>query len=159
MLIYFMRHGEASTQGDDWERTLTPEGANVVRAEAAVLKTLGINPDAVFCSPLPRAVQTAEIIVETLCPEINYTSREELAPGASLSDLVATIEGLEKDAVVFVVGHEPDLSNIVGQLISPSGARVKLKKGGIARVEVMVPLGPNCGELQWLLEPAVLISS
>ncbi len=159
MLVYFVRHGEAVAQGDDWERPLTSDGANLIRAEAAVLKTLGVHPTAVFSSPLPRAVQTAEILVEALCPDSGFNTRDELAPGADLGDVATVLSGLENDAVAMIVGHEPDLSSIVGKLISESGARVKVRKGGVALVNVLLPVAPNSGELLWLLEPRVLVSS
>jgi len=159
MLIYFLRHGEAVTTGDDWSRTLTTEGANRIRAEAAVLKALDVRPDAIFTSPLPRAVQTAEIVAEILSPDRSVQTREELAPGASLGDLQHVLSGLEGDGSVLVVGHEPDLSSIVAALIASGSARIELKKGGLALVESDVPVGPGSGKLRWLVEPALLLTT
>jgi phosphohistidine phosphatase len=50
---------------------------------------------------------------------------------------------------LLLVGHEPDLSGIVGDL---TGGRVDLKKGGLA----VVRLGGAGGELVLLLRPAEL---
>ncbi len=159
MLLYFLRHGEATTSGDDWSRTLTGEGANRIRAEAAVLKALDVRPDAIFTSPLPRAVQTAEIVAEVLVPEVAVVQREELAPGASLGDLQHVLEGRAADESVLLVGHEPDFSSIVGALISSASARIELKKGGLALVETDLPVAQGSGKLRWLVEPALLLTT
>jgi phosphohistidine phosphatase len=50
---------------------------------------------------------------------------------------------------ILLVGHEPDLSGIVGDL---TGGRVDLKKGGLA----VVRLAGAGGELVLLLRPAEL---
>ncbi len=159
MLLYFLRHGEATTSGDDWARTLTGEGANRIRAEAAVLKTLDVRPDTIFTSPLPRAVQTAEIVAEVLVPDVAVQQREELAPGASLSDVQHVLQGRANDESVLLVGHEPDFSSIIGALISSGSARIELKKGGLALVETDVPIGQGTGRLRWLVEPALLLTT
>ena len=52
-----------------------------------------------------------------------------------------------------VVGHEPDLSAAVAQLIG--GGEVVLKKGGLARVDLPDGRGTR-GELAWLATPALL---
>ncbi len=52
-----------------------------------------------------------------------------------------------------VVGHEPDFSAAVAELIG--GGDIVLKKGGLARVDVTVPVTGG-GELVWLLTPPLL---
>ncbi len=53
-----------------------------------------------------------------------------------------------------VVGHNPNLSQFLGTVISESGceASVDLKKGAVARVEMR----RNSGTLQWCLTPKAL---
>ena len=53
-----------------------------------------------------------------------------------------------------LVGHEPDFSLVIGQLMG--GGRVVLKKGGLACVDVY---GGSSGsaELLWLATPQLLI--
>jgi phosphohistidine phosphatase SixA len=52
---------------------------------------------------------------------------------------------------VMIVGHEPQLSGVVGYLIGAPDASVDLKKGAIARVDVDL-VGPRpTGVLVWLL--------
>jgi len=56
--------------------------------------------------------------------------------------------------VVFV-GHEPDMSRIVGELIG--NARVRMKKSGCARVSCE-RAEPGAGTLIWLVSPELLFS-
>ena len=53
-----------------------------------------------------------------------------------------------------VVGHNPNLSQFLGSLISDSGceAAVELKKGAVARVDMR----RSSGTLQWCFTPKAL---
>jgi len=53
-----------------------------------------------------------------------------------------------------VVGHNPNLSQFLGLLVSDSGceASIDLKKGAVARVEMR----RGSGTLQWCLTPKLL---
>ena len=65
MLLYFFRHGIAEDQsksGRDEDRVLTEEGREKVGKAARGLKGLGVEIDHIFSSPLPRALETAEIV-------------------------------------------------------------------------------------------------
>ena len=52
-----------------------------------------------------------------------------------------------------VVGHEPDFSLTIAELIG--GGCVEMKKGGLARIDVAGP-GLEDGVLEWLLTPSQL---
>jgi phosphohistidine phosphatase SixA len=54
---------------------------------------------------------------------------------------------------IMVVGHEPDFSATVAELIG--GGDVVFKKGGLARVDVTAPVAGG-GQLVWLLTPPLL---
>ena len=63
---------------------------------------------------------------------------------------LAELAGLPADGRLLLVGHEPDLSGVVGDL---TGARPDLKKGGLAVVRLESAAG---GELVVLLRPREL---
>src|SRR5438874_1688523 len=69
MQLYFLRHGEADWPGwtkPDDERPLTDFGKKEVRQVAKFLSRLKVKLDSIVTSPLPRALQTAEIAAEQL---------------------------------------------------------------------------------------------
>jgi phosphohistidine phosphatase SixA len=52
-----------------------------------------------------------------------------------------------------IVGHEPDFSRTISQLIG--GGDVIMRKGGLARVDIKSG-NQQRGELVWLLTPALM---
>lgn len=125
-MIYLLRHGEAAdSASDDAGRRLTEKGERQARDAGLALAALDVEIEACLASPKARAAETARITCEVLGIEVEET--EALRGGAFDSlDLVAG------RGDVLLVGHEPDFSAEVGRL---TGAKVSLKKGGIAVVD------------------------
>src|SRR5436309_1582525 len=68
MHIYLVRHGDAVPEedaGSDRDRWLSARGREAARVLGRLLREQNIEPDAILCSPLPRAVQTAELLAAT----------------------------------------------------------------------------------------------
>ena len=148
MELYFLRHGEADwpnwNKPDD-ERPLTKRGKKEMREVAKFLGRLNVEPDLIVTSPLPRALQTAEIATDYLKAKLRKD--ELLAPGFGMSEL-RTVLKRHHAKVLMLVGHEPDFTNVISGL---TGASVKLSKAGVALVEV----DPESeeGRLLWLFPP------
>ena len=154
MQLYFVRHGiaELAVEGMmDAARELTREGIHRTKSMARTLAAAGVKPRRLFSSPLVRAQQTAQIISEVL--EIKVITRKALAPGFTIDALPKLIAGLKPTDEVIFVGHEPDLSGAVSQLIG--GGEIIMKKGSIARVDVSLQ-EPLRGALIWLLAPKLV---
>src|SRR5947209_912003 len=69
MKIYLVRHGDAVPEedaGSDRDRWLSPRGREAARILARLLREQRLELDAILCSPLPRAVQTAELLAHSL---------------------------------------------------------------------------------------------
>lgn len=157
MRVYFLRHGKsvdaAIWRADDRLRPLTQEGIDLMRREAAALRGLGLVPDVLVTSPLTRARQTAEIVAKEL--KLELVEDERLAPGFDRDALAAIMDDHPGAEALMVVGHEPDFSATVAKLIG--GGRIDLKKGGLARVDVVERVGTMVfGVLVALLTPALL---
>jgi len=148
MRLYFLRHGEADwpnwTRPDD-ERPLTDFGNEEVRQVAKFLNRLKVKPDLIVTSPLPRALQTAEIAAEQLKTKLRQD--EALEPGFGISEL-GTVLKRHGTKLLMLVGHEPDFSSVMSAL---TGASLKLSKAGVA----LVDLDPETekGRLLWLFPP------
>lgn len=160
MILYFLRHGEAGksawssgrpTDSDDDARELTADGVAALHRAAELWRRLNLRPDAVISSPLPRALRTAELLVEGLGLAEQPIVEARLAPGASWSDLAQAMAVHAEARRVMFVGHEPDLSRAVALLTGASS--VRLRKGGVACVEFPGVPEPGSGELAWLLDP------
>jgi phosphohistidine phosphatase len=159
MDLYFLRHGKAGnplpSPEEDARRPLTSQGRDELRAAAHGLRWLGIKPDAIYSSPLKRASETAAIVAEVLGCDVTETPL--LAPGTDLRGIVPLLSQHDDNAALFLVGHEPGLSGMVGQLISPtSKANVTLKKGACCYVELATgalnqPDLAGEGAVMWLM--------
>jgi probable phosphoglycerate mutase len=87
LTLYFCRHGETEAnvakrfQGRTIDTPLTPKGLKQAAAIATILgRETGMRPDlAFFCSPLPRARTTMEIIREGVeLPQVGYMTDARL---------------------------------------------------------------------------------
>lgn len=126
-MLYLLRHGDAEHEtADDFARRLTPKGERQARTAGAALTALGAGIDACLTSPRVRAAETARLACDLL-PGIEPEIAPQLVGGGFDSLALSAGRG-----DVLLVGHEPDLSDEVARL---TGARVKLRKGGIVILE------------------------
>ena len=162
MELYFLRHGKAVElhdpgAPDDFHRALTQKGVEETEAEAEAFHLLGIRPDIILTSPLVRAQQTAALVARRLAPKNGLIESEMLAPDCDLGQLRKLLEQHADCDSIMLVGHEPDFSSMVGELIGAQGARVELKKGGLAVVQLRGAVRAGAGVLQWLAPPKLLV--
>ncbi len=151
--LWLLRHAEAEPHGsrEDSARRLTERGERQARVAGVALARIGLRFDAVLSSPKVRARQTAEIAAESWPEEerVKLELYEPLASGFDGRQALELTGGMPADAHVLLVGHEPDLSSVVGEV---TGARIDLKKGGLA----VVRLDGAGGELAVLMRPREL---
>ncbi len=164
--IYIIRHGIAVDRAEginDEDRPLTPKGRQKTQAVAQQLKTLGLEFAEILTSPLARARQTAEILLqEGLSDQVNVTNT--LAPRGSFSDWLDWLKVYnrsEKETAIALVGHEPDLSQWAELLLWGEVRGVLLlKKAGIIGLTIpedVDPIGNTI--LFWLTPPKFLVVS
>ena len=155
MRLYFLRHGLAGDRetwtGDDFGRPLTDEGKQRMAREAATIAKLNLNLDVILTSPLVRAYQTAEIVAQHLNLTDRLVKDDRLSPGFGSSQLAGILKAYPEAKALMLVGHEPDFSQIIGELIG--GGRITCKKGSLACVELTKSLQ---GELAWMIPPFVV---
>jgi len=139
----------------DFERPLTESGRDEIESVANSLRDLKVGLDKVATSPLMRAKETAEIVVrvyEENAPKLEIW--EELRPEGNKQEVIQRLSRLRQDTEVLLVGHEPYLSSLIGEIISGSSSvRISLKKGGVAKIQILSFAPRPAGELRWLLTP------
>ena len=131
--LWFLRHGEAEPHGarPDADRALTERGQGQSESAGRALAALGVAFQLAFTSPKVRAAQTARLVCAHLDLEAHV--HETLREGFDRAEALALLHAGGSDQRVLVVGHEPDFSQTIHDL---TGARVDLKKGGVAGVRV-----------------------
>jgi len=158
MIIYFLRHASAgqplSNAKKDEKRALDKDGIVQCGLVGRALVVLDAAVDAIISSPLKRCAQTASLVGNELGYEGKLQIDAGLRPEAGLSDFRKLLEKYARQEAIMVVGHNPNLSQFLGAIISDSGceASLDLKKGAVAKVEMR----RTSGTLQWCLTPKVL---
>jgi phosphohistidine phosphatase len=162
MKLYLLRHGIAVDRiggaiHNDFQRPLTENGREELKVVGAALKRLNVKADLMISSPLVRARQTAEIIKSALNSPREIEIAEALAPGGGVSDLYKFLRPFSQLDEIFLVGHEPDMGRLAGNLLwSGPEFDMPFKKAGICRIDINdVP--PNIpGRLKWFLTPKII---
>jgi phosphohistidine phosphatase len=158
MRLLMIRHATAVPRGTpdmpDDERPLTKAGERRFGRAAQGLARLVKRPDTLLSSPLPRARRTAEIAAKAW-GKVEVEEEPALA-GGSYDEITTALSRFPTESMVAIVGHEPDLSTLLGRLLGTSrGERLTFKKGGAALTEIPGPVTEG-GTLVWYLPPRVL---
>jgi phosphohistidine phosphatase len=159
MKLCVIRHAEAVPLGAenasrDEDRYLTSAGHASCAALAEALLRVGARPTHILSSPLVRARQTAAGLAAAWGePAPFFAESKMLAPGARKRPLAEELNALHADCLA-VVGHNPDLSELVGWLIGSKYIGISLEKSGAALIEFDGPVAKSAGHLEWLITPA-----
>jgi phosphohistidine phosphatase len=163
MNLFILRHASAGTRRTnptvDVKRPLDKEGKRHSIHLAYVLNALQINFDLIVSSPLKRSLQTAQLVGTETGYETPILISNALAPGANFQQFQRLLHECSAYENVMVVGHNPNITSFLTQLISHSASdgarqqpRIRVRKGSIARLSMQ--RGPAI--LQWLLDPRVV---
>ncbi len=130
---------------------MTERGRQQARAAGIAIRRLQTTFDVVLFSPRVRARQTAELAAGGWSGEqqAQLAVHEPLAGDFDAAQALDALTAVPADGRLLLVGHEPDLSRIIGEL---TGARADVKKGGLA----IVRLDGAGGALVALLRPREL---
>jgi phosphohistidine phosphatase len=157
--VYLIRHGLAAERGKEWpddsKRPLTPEGLVSLRKEARALNKLEVTFDQIVSSPLVRTRQTADVFSEVLKGHPEIVLSDALAPAGTPAAIIQEIGKHVRKARLALVGHEPNLGELAGELIGARAA-LEFKKGGICRVDFDVLPPKGTGRLRWFVTPKML---
>lgn len=155
--LSIIRHAWAEDPGpgvDDAARRLTKRGRKRFARFVRRLSRAGFGVDLVASSPLTRARETAEILVEELALDRPVAIVEGLAPG---SDWQALVEWtIQQDAArVAWVGHAPCVGRLAALTIGDGTAAIRMAKGAVASIRLDDGPGQP-GELEWLATAALV---
>jgi phosphohistidine phosphatase len=158
MFVYFLRHANAGTHlatpKKDEKRALDKEGIDQCGYVGRALAALDVQVDAMISSPLKRSTQTAALVGNEMGYEGKLHIDAALRPEATFADFRKLLDKYARMEAIMVVGHNPNLSEFLGRIVSAAGceAELELRKGAVAKVE----LQRTSGSLQWCLTPKVL---
>jgi len=111
-------------------------------------------PRAIVSSPLVRARQTAELVAPFASDSKTVVIDESLAPGGDCAAFVRS-HATRGSRRLMVVGHEPDLSELIAELLE-SAFEQDMQKAMVVGLRLS---GEGPAELRFVLEPKGLLST
>ncbi len=160
MLITFLRHATAEEHTlakADADRALTDKGAKQVKRLADFCARNQLLPTKLFCSPVLRAQQTANLLHDHLadCPAAH--SADWLSIGAAPDQIKDQLKLLANQGAddVWLVGHEPDFSQCIAELLNTPANVLCIKKASLTRLELDFA-APHSATLLWSLTCALM---
>lgn len=158
MLIYLLRHGDASNEVlNDKTRPLSEEGKISIGSVARYIYRQKMGITRIITSPLLRAWQTAEIVTDVLNLGGKIEKLEDLLPGSNPQNIVHESTTLNNDERVLLVGHQPFLGMLISHLICNGISQVEVKKASLSCVEIQRPINIGKGVLKFLINPENII--
>ena len=146
----------ATRNPDDDQRPLTTRGIQRMRKATSGLTRLLPELDHLASSPLTRAAQTADLLAERY-PRARRVTLPELAPGGDRDALAERLASHDNGDRIALIGHEPDLSELIAWLCCGSEfGFLHFKKGAAALLNLVGRPGTAGAELQWALTPKQL---
>ena len=146
----------ASRNPDDGQRPLTSKGIQRMREANRGLARLVPRLDYIAGSPLVRARQTTDLVAEHY-PKAERVTLPELAPGGDRNALIERLASHHARDRVALVGHEPDLSELIALLCCGSEfSFLRLKKRGAVLLHIVGHPAAAAAEMQWAVTPKQL---
>ncbi len=152
--LWMIRHAEAKstweTGGTDYDRPLTETGRAAFGALCRRLEARPF-PELILHSPRRRAVETAELLRESLAlDEAALEILPALGESPRLSDLAAATEDRHVSTIA-IVGHQPSMGVLVWEM---TGRQASFSPGSIAAIEFAdAGISRGNGVLLWSESP------
>ena len=148
MDLILWRHAEAEPGEPDLGRRLTAKGIQQAERMAEWLDRHLPSTTRVLSSPADRAQQTAQALKR------KFKVVDDLAPGATVSAVLAAAGWPDSREAVLVVGHQPTLGEVAALLLTDQPLGWSIRKGavwwlsnrvreGVATTVVKVVVGPD----------------
>jgi len=139
MKIVLVRHGEAESSTDDHSRELTEKGRSDIHRIGKILKSTGWNFTRIYCSPLVRTTQTAEILSGELSEgAIAAESTPILKPGLSPESIGDLFDGVGSSDGIVLVFHMPDVARVASYFMGLPESSFYITPGTLLSMNVPV---------------------
>src|SRR6516162_2209130 len=137
MEIYLLRHAIAENARPglkDADRALTDEGREKLKRVLERARNAGVKPDLILSSPYRRALETAEIAMESLKYRGKIVETGALVPDGNPRHVWDEIRSRKSESAMLLAGHEPLISSLLAHLLASPALMVDMKKAGLARI-------------------------
>ena len=129
MELILWRHAEAGIGEPDLGRKLTARGEKQAHRMAEWLHAQLPDSARVLVSPATRAQQTARALSDV--SHRKFRTVDEIAPGASVRDVLDAADWPRAKAPIVIVGHQPTLGHVASFLLAGEVQDWAVKKAGV----------------------------
>ena len=152
MTLFLVQHGKAKPETEDPERSLTEQGAEIVRRMAEWAAQVGLDVDQIQHSGKRRAEQTAMIFAKRLSPPKGVNAVKGLSPKDDVNQVAASLRS--DQGSIMLVGHLPHLSRLVSLLLTgnPEIEVVRFRNAGIVCLTQL----EGQWAVDWVMQPDLL---
>jgi len=118
--LYIIRHAKSSWKDEtlnDFDRPLNKRGKSNAPLMGSKLRDKKVLPDIIISSPALRAKTTAELIAKKIhfSKVIVFDERMYDSAPAELHNIVTEVD--DKNSVLFLVGHNPELNMLAEEYV------------------------------------------
>ncbi len=133
--VLVLRHAQAvDIANNDHSRELTDKGRRQSEKVGKFCHKHGLVPETIVTSPVLRARQTAEVVAEVTGVK-NIIEAAALACGASPQDYYTVIKEVGSHGPIMVVGHQPDMGELLADALGCS-CEIEVKKAALICLEM-----------------------
>jgi phosphohistidine phosphatase len=129
MELILWRHAEAEIGEPDLGRKLTSRGEKQARRVAEWLHAQLPDSARILASPAARAQQTARALTDIT--HRKFRTVDEIAPGASVGDVLTAADWPRAKGSIVIVGHQPTLGHVASYLLAGRSLEWSVKKAGV----------------------------
>jgi phosphohistidine phosphatase len=162
MRLLVIRHALAEPFGapnikTDFHRPLMPEGIEQCKVLAKWLSAVEPELERMLVSPLLRTQQTAEhILLNKGEHQIYVETQDWLSTENGIRSIAKGLQSQNCNSLA-IVGHEPDLSELVAWLVGRRSASIQMEKAAIAALEISDnKIKKGSGTLNYLISADLL---
>jgi len=149
------RHGEAEAAPNDFERHLTEKGRKDIEGLAQIVLNTHWSFKEIRCSPVLRAVQTAQILADNL-GGLNLVRDERLAPGFEIEDIFELLNSYKPSDSCIWIYHAPDIQRLVSRLVGVPDSALYFPPGTMAAMNLPLPALEGRSMLVWKMQPELI---
>jgi phosphohistidine phosphatase len=161
--LLLLRHAKSSWKDaslEDFDRPLTKQGKRVAKGMGKELRRRQLIPDLILSSAARRTQQTAKRVAKTAGYDGMITAEPRLYLTGVRHHLEVLMGVNDAYGRVLLLGHNPDLEDLVAQL---TGQEVSLPTGALVGIDLEIDswsaMPGSSGQLLFLVTPKELILS
>ncbi|MDW7693711.1 histidine phosphatase family protein [Flammeovirgaceae bacterium SG7u.111] len=157
--IILFRHAEALEPNiaiKDFDRPLTPQGAQDASRMGKTLRETQVKIDAFYSSSALRATETAERVAEQLPYDVNDIFFEEDIYNISLGKLLMFIQNLDSDLeTVLILGHNPTITYFTEYITGEGNLHFSPANAALISFDIAnwKEADKGKGKLEWVKKP------